>query len=194
MRKKIRKILAWHKATAVIVVAMAALNIVLLVMVQNFPKVLRDARSEAVNAYIERHMSAASDTFPNIDVLKIHEDVNTERRKAGLIELNYDSQLEKSACAKAKDMVTRNYWSHDTPEGSTPWIFLQREGIQYLKAGENLAYGFKDEHSVVDGWMKSPSHKANVLGDFVREGICQYKAVEYQGSNKQVVIVQHLDK
>jgi uncharacterized protein YkwD len=162
--------------------------------VQNFPKVLRDARSEAVNAYIERHMSAASDTFPNIDVLKIHEDVNTERRKAGLIELNYDSQLEKSACAKAKDMVTRNYWSHDTPEGSTPWIFLQREGIQYLKAGENLAYGFKDEHSVVDGWMKSPSHKANVLGDFVREGICQYKAVEYQGSNKQVVIVQHLDK
>jgi uncharacterized protein YkwD len=88
---------------------------------------------------------------------------NTARANNQAPALSINSQLTSAAQAKANDMATRNYWSHNTPEGNPPWIFVTAQGYAYQKLGENLATGFSDEQATVDGWMASPPHKENML-------------------------------
>lgn len=88
---------------------------------------------------------------------------NTQRNANGAGSLSINSQLDAAAQAKANDMVTRNYWSHNTPDGKEPWVFIDQAGYVYTKAGENLAYGFSTSGDTVVGWMNSPTHRANLL-------------------------------
>lgn len=88
---------------------------------------------------------------------------NSERVKAGLNALKVNPKLEKAAQAKAADMFLHNYWAHNSPSGTEPWTFITNSGYSYLHAGENLARDFNSPNSVVDAWMKSASHKANLL-------------------------------
>ncbi len=88
---------------------------------------------------------------------------NTERTRSHLPALALNEQLDKAAQAKAKDMAVRNYWSHDTPDGNQPWVFVADQNYIYQKLGENLATGFDSEQSTVNGWMASKSHKENLL-------------------------------
>lgn len=90
-------------------------------------------------------------------------ETNERRAAQQAAPLQLNAQLTKAAQTKAQDMVERNYWSHNTPEGNAPWEFVNNAGYSYAKAGENLAYGFNDEDAVVGGWMNSPSHRANML-------------------------------
>jgi uncharacterized protein YkwD len=77
--------------------------------------------------------------------------------------LQIDSKLTKAAQSKADDMTTKDYWSHNTPSGQEPWVFISKYNYIYKKAGENLAYGFSDPREVLAGWLNSPSHRENVL-------------------------------
>lgn len=88
---------------------------------------------------------------------------NSERSVNGAGSLGLNNKLTSAAQAKANDMVARNYWSHNTPDGNSPWIFVDGQGYAYQKLGENLAAGFSDETSAVAGWMASPSHRDNML-------------------------------
>lgn len=88
---------------------------------------------------------------------------NQRRASGGVANLSINSQLNQAAQAKANDMANRNYWSHNTPEGTPPWIFFTNAGYSYSKAGENLACGFDQSSEVITGWFNSPSHKANLL-------------------------------
>lgn len=89
-------------------------------------------------------------------------------------------------------MAKRNYWTHNTPEGVEPWEFMKRQAIHYIYAGENLAYGFTDVNTTVDSWMKSPSHKKNILTDtFTHVGYAVCKSDNYQNNGEQLIIVQH---
>src|SRR5690606_21065737 len=81
---------------------------------------------------------------------------NSQRTSGGLGTLSADSQLTSAAQAKANDMVTRDYWSHVTPDGKQPWTFITAAGYQYASAGENLAYGFLSSGDTIAGWMNSP--------------------------------------
>ena len=90
-------------------------------------------------------------------------DTNAERTSHGVSKLSLNNKLNAAAQAKADDMVARNYWSHYTPDGDAPWVFVNNQGYKYQKLGENLATGFNDEQSTIDGWMASPAHKANLL-------------------------------
>jgi hypothetical protein len=90
-------------------------------------------------------------------------DTNTQRSANGVAGLSLNGQLDAAAQAKADDMAARNYWSHYTPEGNPPWIFVNNQGYSYQKIGENLAAGFSDEQSTVNGWMASPPHRENLL-------------------------------
>ena len=156
---------------------------------------IQNAYDEALSEFSSSHSSSASDLFEkNIDLVQLHKLVNAEREKVGLPLLEYSEALAATACAKADDMVKRDYWSHNTPEGDEPWVFFQRGGVQYSKAGENLAYGFVDPTAVVAGWMASKEHKDNVLGDYKAEGLCARKAFKYNGADKQIVVVQHFYK
>ena len=64
---------------------------------------------------------------------------NSERNAAGASSLTTNSKLSAAAQAKANDMVARDYWSHNTPDGDEPWVFIDAQGYAYTKAGENLA-------------------------------------------------------
>jgi hypothetical protein len=64
---------------------------------------------------------------------------------------------------KATDMFAKDYWAHVSPDGTTPWVWIRKAGYNYLYAGENLARGFDTSASVVNAWMNSPEHRANLL-------------------------------
>jgi hypothetical protein len=88
---------------------------------------------------------------------------NAQRTANGVAGLSLNGQLNAAAQAKANDMASRNYWSHNTPEGNPPWVFVSAQGYSYQKLGENLAAGFTSEQATIDGWMNSPPHRENLL-------------------------------
>jgi hypothetical protein len=90
-------------------------------------------------------------------------DTNAQRTANGVTALGLNDKLDAAAQAKADDMASRNYWSHYTPEGNPPWIFVTNQSYSYQKLGENLAAGFSDEQSTINGWMASPPHRENLL-------------------------------
>lgn len=90
-------------------------------------------------------------------------DTNAARTANGQQPLVINQSLITAAQAKANDMATKNYWSHNTPSGNPPWIFVSAAGYQYDKIGENLAAGFANAQSTINGWMGSPEHRENML-------------------------------
>lgn len=96
-------------------------------------------------------------------------DTNTARAANGVSGLSLNNKLNAAAQASADDMAARNYWSHNTPEGNPPWIWVTAQGYAYQKLGQNLATGFADEQSTIDGWMNSPPHRENLLDPAFKE-------------------------
>ena len=74
-----------------------------------------------------------------------------------------DSVLDKAAQEKGADMMARNYWAHNAPDGTTPWHFFNEVGYSYRYAGENLARDFTQSEDIVDAWIASSSHRENLL-------------------------------
>ncbi len=103
---------------------------------------------------------------------KIIEYTNQYRLQEGGEPLILNDTLTQAALAKAQDMFTDNYWAHISPDGTEPWYFIAQSGYEYAHAGENLARDFTDPQSVVDAWIKSPSHRKNILEtDFEEIGV-----------------------
>lgn len=117
-------------------------------------------------------------------------DTNQERSRQHETDLAINSKLSAAAQAKANDMVNRDYWAHNTPDGKTPWAFLKNSGYTYQIAGENLAHGFLNAHSVVAGWMNSPEHRENLLNDDYEEvGFGIATSDNFQGKGKTTLVV-----
>jgi len=75
-----------------------------------------------------------------------------------------NDQLNAAAQKYATDMATYNYFSHTGRDGSKPWDRMKREGCTWRYAGENIAAGYTTARAVVDGWLRSPGHCANLMG------------------------------
>jgi len=99
----------------------------------------------------------------DISVDKLYQLTNEQRQKNNLNSLVLNDELSAAAQKKAQDMFAKNYWSHYSPTGSTPWDFILNSGYRYEYAGENLAKNFLFSQGVVDAWMNSPSHRDNLL-------------------------------
>jgi len=99
----------------------------------------------------------------DINVQQLLGGTNAKRQEAGLSPLTLNSTLSVAAANKAADMFAKNYWAHNSPVGATPWDFVTGAGYRYTVAGENLAKNFSTSQGVVDAWMASPSHRANIL-------------------------------
>ncbi len=91
--------------------------------------------------------------------------VNIERQKAGLGPLKASSQLSDVARMKSKDMAENNYFSHTSPTYGSPFDMMKQFGITYRTAGENIAKGYLSPSSVMNGWMNSSGHRANILNE-----------------------------
>lgn len=105
------------------------------------------------------------------DEKKLFELLNQERVKVGLKALRWDPEIVPVARAHSKDMFVRGYFSHYNPEGESVVERLDKAGIKFLAAGENLAYAPNVELAH-QGLMNSPGHRANILRkEFGRVGI-----------------------
>ncbi|MBO9604315.1 MAG: SafA/ExsA family spore coat assembly protein [Paenibacillaceae bacterium] len=89
--------------------------------------------------------------------------INAERAKQGLSPLANDWQLARVARYKSEDMRDNNYFSHTSPTYGSPFDMMQSFGISYGYAGENIAAGQTSPAAVVDAWMNSAGHRANIL-------------------------------
>lgn len=88
---------------------------------------------------------------------------NRERARARLRPLAVDRLLTAAAQAHSTDMAVRPFYSHTSPEGSQPWDRAAAAGSTRRTIGENIACGQRSAAEVVDGWMNSPGHRANIL-------------------------------
>ena len=89
--------------------------------------------------------------------------VNVERAKKGLKALAYDWQLARVARYKSQDMRDNRYFSHTSPVYGSPFQMMKSFGITYRSAGENIARGQATPQTVVNAWMNSSGHRANIL-------------------------------
>ena len=116
---------------------------------------------------------------------------NTERKKNGLALLQENLKLNASAQTKLNDMFKTQYFEHTSPSGIGVSDLAKNEGYEFIIIGENLAMGnFKDNQTLVQGWMDSPGHRANILNPQYKEiGVAVGKG-EFQG-HATWISVQH---
>ncbi|MFJ5736050.1 CAP domain-containing protein [Streptomyces microflavus] len=107
-----------------------------------------------------------SDTSARAEVLAL---VNQERSKVGCSPLTTSAPLTSLAQNFSEDMAARGFFDHTDPDGDTPWDRAAQAGVQGL-AAENIARGQADAQAVMDGWMNSEGHRANILN-------CDYKTI-----------------
>lgn len=113
--------------------------------------------------------------------------VNAARQDAGLSELELDADLCAAAQARAQEIAQS--FSHTRPDGSSCFTILEEFGISYRAAGENIAMGQRTPEEVMDGWMNSSGHRANILnGTFTSTGVGYY--VDGAGAAHWVQIFQ----
>src|SRR3989338_5891271 len=113
---------------------------------------------------------------------------NKDRVAAGNAKLVFDANLAKAAQAKANDMAAKSYFAHVSPDGKTPWHWLDLVGYNYSYAGENLAINFSDSIDVEEAWMNSPEHHANIVKpQYTRIGIATAQGV-YEGKDTTFVV------
>jgi uncharacterized protein YkwD len=113
---------------------------------------------------------------------------NVERGRVGDGSLAENNLLDAAAQAKADDMAAKGYFSHVGPDGKEPWAWISGAGYAYRYAGENLAVRFDDSSSVVNAWMASPTHRANIVkAQYTEIGIGVAQG-SYEGSPATFVV------
>lgn len=119
--------------------------------------------------------------------------INKERLFYGDEPVVVDPELQKAADLKSSDMITRNYFEHYA-FGLSPWDFIHAAGYDYLYAGENLAMSFDTSEGMVNAWMNSPAHRANILNpDFQDLGVGVVKgAYTENGTKEQTIMVTNM--
>ncbi len=114
---------------------------------------------------------------------------NSERQKQGLKPLAVNVKLNAGAMAKAQDMFTNQYFEHVSPSGKGPSDVATAAGYDFILIGENLASGnFKDDTGLVQAWMNSPGHRANILNPRYQEiGVAVLKGT-YKGQSTWMAV------
>ncbi|GAA6406244.1 CAP domain-containing protein [Blautia hominis] len=96
--------------------------------------------------------------------------VNQERAKAGLSPVTADTSIQAAAQVRAKEI--EKSFSHTRPDGSSFSTALTQQGVTYRGSGENIAWGQKTPEQVMNGWMNSEGHRANILNkNFTKIGV-----------------------
>lgn len=116
-----------------------------------------------VTSYASENHDNVLGVSTNITPAQLLELTNQRREQEGLAPLRMNNELSQAAQMKAQDMFAKNYWAHNSPEGTTPWVWVKGSGYDYLYAGENLARGFTHSEEVVQAWMDSPGHRDNLM-------------------------------
>jgi len=110
------------------------------------------------------HVSVLSRSA-DISTADLLADTNKQRRADQLSDLTLNDALSQAAFLKAKDMLAHNYWAHTSPSGVEPWKWFGDVGYNYSYAGENLAKNYPTADATVAAWMRSTTHRENILNE-----------------------------
>lgn len=100
--------------------------------------------------------------------------VNAERAKEGLASLTIDKKVQAAAQVRAVEIKTS--FSHTRPNGSSFATALKEQGVTYRRSGENIAWGQRTPQEVVNAWMNSSGHRANIMNEnFTKIGVGYYQ-------------------
>lgn len=110
-----------------------------------------------------REMGSVMGERADISIESLLDETNKARQNSGLESLTLNSNLTRAAELKVDDMLRKQYWGHDAPDGAKPWKWLAEAGYQYTEAGENLAKNFYTAEATTTAWMNSPEHRSNIL-------------------------------
>ncbi|MFF3786646.1 CAP domain-containing protein [Streptomyces sp. NPDC001933] len=130
------------------------------------PAAEKSSAAPKTSAPATRSASAPADSSVPSAVLAL---VNQERAKVGCSPLTANSSLASLAQDFSEDMAARGFFDHTDPDGRTPWDRASKAGVQGL-AAENIARGQATAQAVMDSWMDSPGHRANILN-------CDYRTL-----------------
>jgi uncharacterized protein YkwD len=134
---------------------------------------------------------AGSALASDITPASVVAEMNVRRVAAGLSALHEDARLDEAAGDRVADMEDQGYWAHVSPDGREPFVWLQPRGYDYQYAGENLASGFDTVEILVDAWMESKGHRANILSPIYQD--CGVAIVEGlttgRASGKSIVVM-----
>ena len=121
--------------------------------------------------------------------IKVIAETNSQRVQNGLYALTENSKLGQAASVKANDMFKSQYFEHISPSGLNPGQLVQDHGYNYIIAGENLILGnFDSEKEMVQSWMESPGHRANILNTRYAEiGVAVIKGT-YNGQTVWIAV------
>jgi Cysteine-rich secretory protein family len=115
-------------------------------------------------------------------------ETNDIRAEHGAQVLLYDKKLAYLATKKAEDMAQKAYFAHTSPEGRSPWYWLEESGYAYSYAGENLAMNFSESEDVIHAWTASPAHYANMIKpEFTHVGIGMAEGL-FEGKKTMFVV------
>jgi uncharacterized protein YkwD len=116
--------------------------------------------------------------------------MNEYRAQHQLPPLREDRRLDDAANDRMTDMEEQGYWAHESPDGRSPFTWLPAHGYEIHYAGENLAYGFETTEVLVEGWMESPGHRANILSPHFEDcGIAIIDGMTMRRGNGKSIVV-----
>jgi uncharacterized YkwD family protein len=114
--------------------------------------------------------------------------VNEARSQNNLPALEVDMELTNVARIKSQDMIDNNYFSHNSPTYGSPFEMMKDFGVEYVKAGENIA-GNQSVQNAHDSLMNSPGHRKNILSpDYTHVGIGIKKGGSYGNMFTQMFV------
>jgi uncharacterized protein YkwD len=96
------------------------------------------------------------------EVVAFADQMNAHRQTVGCAPLAWNDDVAAVALAHSQDMIDRGFFSHENPDGESPFDRLHAAGIHYSRAAENIAYGYPTATSVLDAWLNSPGHRSNI--------------------------------
>lgn len=174
-----------------------------LILLKNDPALV-DIKNRAENFFTEELQRSITTPSPLFGPMENRESTltsegiiqwtNKNRVENGLSPLSVNTKLNTAADLKAKDMLERQYFAHETPTGENVDDFAAAAGYDFIIIGENLALGnFKNDEVLVQAWMDSPGHRENILGKgYMEIGIGLARGM-YEG-NEVWLAVQHFGK
>ena len=140
-----------------------------LIIVQSTGEQLAQINNISVSNLTAASFGETTSNDSNSFEQRVFELTNQERLNAGLLALTYNYQLEVAAESHSQDMALQDYFDHNGLDGSSPFDRIEATGYNYSWAAENIAAGQTTPEQVVNGWMNSPGHRANILNTNLTE-------------------------
>ncbi|HEX8254357.1 MAG TPA: CAP domain-containing protein [Thermoanaerobaculia bacterium] len=115
-------------------------------------------------------LTASADDFSaEITAENVIRVMNAYRAEAALPPLASDRRLHLAAEDRMRHMEEESYWAHQAPDGTSPFVWVKAREYNYERVGENLATGFETAKVLVEAWMESPGHRANIMSPYFED-------------------------